>query len=209
MDKADNDGHSPMYAACLHGHLDVVQLLSSYRARRDFPFDAPNDTAEHLATDEGHQDIAAFLVRSRHWTQLHHLEVLTGERTRTLLRAGADIHASTSRRGTRSGVTPLKLARALEVAARPVIQRAFLHGFDEILAPRIHSALLVLEAAKPWCRQTHHLFPAAARARAAELMRVAQAIKRKSKYETSLAEAFEACMIPRMVTRDYQPPAPQ
>ena len=33
------------------------------------------------------------------------------------------------------------------------------------------AAFLVLEAAKPWSRKTHHLFPPKARARAVELMR--------------------------------------
>ena len=195
---------APMIAACLDGHLGCVQLLSSHGASRTFPFGVPGDTAEDVATQDGHHELLAFLVRSRLWsTPLHHLEFITRERTRALLRGGDNIHAAAEP----GGPTPLSLARDLEAAARPVIRRAFLHGFAELLAPRIHNALLVLEAAKPWSRKTHHLFPAAARARARELMRVAQLIKRKSKYDASLADVFEACMMPHMVTRDYQPPA--
>ena len=188
---------APMIAACLDGHLGCVQLLSSHGASRTFPFGVPGDTAEDVATQDGHHELLAFLVRSRLWsTPLHHLEFITRERTRALLRDGADLDAAVAP----GGPTPLSLARDLEAAARPVIRRAFLHGFDEILAPGIHNALLVLEAAKPWSRQTHHLFPAAARARARELMRVAQLIKAKK--DASLADVFEDCMIPHMVTRD-------
>ena len=110
---------------------------------------------EDVATEEGHHDIAAFLVRSRLWsTPLHHLEFLTPERALALLRAGADLHAAAEP----GGPTPLSLAQAMAAAGD---------------ASEGTAAFLVLEAAKPWSRQTNKLFPALARARAAELMRVA------------------------------------
>ena len=84
-------GYTPMYDACRFGHLGCVQLLSSYGASRTFS--ALGHTAERIATFEGHHDIAAWLVTSRFWTPLHHLEVLTPERTLALLRAGTDINA--------------------------------------------------------------------------------------------------------------------
>ena len=95
--------HALMAAACLDGHLGCVQLLSSHGARRTFPLPAPDDTAEGMAARCGHHDILAFLVRSRLWsTPLHHLEFITRERTRALLRDGADIlAASGGRRGRR------------------------------------------------------------------------------------------------------------
>ena len=75
VDQADNDGDTPMAVACENGHLGCVQLLSSYGASRTLtPTLAPNDTAEHLATHRGHHDVAAWLVTSRHWSLLHHLE---------------------------------------------------------------------------------------------------------------------------------------
>ena len=67
VNKAVNDGRTPMVIACVFGRLDIVQLLSSYGASRTFAFAAPNDTAEHTATNEGHHELAAWLVRSRHW----------------------------------------------------------------------------------------------------------------------------------------------
>ena len=153
--------------AIIHGELAEVQLLSSEGARR---ITHRGESAEQLATQLGHHEVAAWLRATHNWTELHHVEFLPPERTREMLRGGGDIHAEVKP----FGVTPLSIAQDLEAAARPVIHRADLHGFDEILAPRIHNALLVLEAAKPWSRKTHTLFPAAARERAADLMRVGQ-----------------------------------
>ena len=94
-DQARDNGATPMGIACFKGHLGIVQLLSSYGASRAFPFDAPRDTAENLATHRGHHDTLAWLVRTRLWsTPLHHLEFLTPERALALLRADADIHAA-------------------------------------------------------------------------------------------------------------------
>ena len=140
------------------GEFGIVRLLSSYGASRIISFAANQfETLANIATRLGHHELAAWLRATRNWTPLHHLEFLTRERTRALLRDGADIHAEVKP----FGVTPLSIAQDLEAAARPVIHRAFLHGFDEILAPGIHNALLVLEAAKPWSRKTHHALPGA------------------------------------------------
>ena len=78
---------------------------------------------------------------------------------RALLRAGDNIHAAAAP----GGPTPLSIARALAAAG----------GAAEGTA-----AFLVLEAAKPWSRKMHKIFPPAARGRVADLMRIAQAIKR-------------------------------
>ena len=65
-----------------------------------------------------HQELVDWLVRSRLWsTALHHLEFLTAERTRALLRAGDNIHAAAEP----GGPTPLSIAQDLAAAARPVI----------------------------------------------------------------------------------------
>ena len=111
-----------------------------------FPWGAPLDTAEHIATANGHHDVAAWLAATRLWsTPLHHLEFLTPERALALLRAGADIHAAAEP----GGPTPLSLAQALAAVGGAAGTAAF----------------LVLEAAKPWSRKTHKYFPAPARAR--------------------------------------------
>ena len=73
------------------------------------------------------------------------------------------------------------------------------------------AAHVVLEWGAPWKRTTHKFYPPAVRARVAELMRVAQAIKRgKAAYKVdgalvdyanpgSVADVFEACVIPHRV----------
>ena len=87
-------------------------------------------------------------------------------------------------------MTPLSIAQDLAAAARPVI----------------HSAFLVLEAAKPWSRKTHKYFPEPARARAVELLRVGQWFKRLPSDFPIPFEVWEVCVMPHMVTRDYRPP---
>ena len=205
VDQADDTGHTPMWVACIHGRVGVVKLLSSHRASRTFVIPWENHTAESLATIAGHHELAAWLAATRDWTLLHHLEVLTHERTRALLRAGDNIDAAAGP----GGPTPRSIAQDLEAASRAVIRRAFLHGFAELLAPGIHNALLVLEAAKPWSRKTHTLFPAPARERAADLMRVGQWFKLLPNDFPIPFELWENFVMPHAVTRDYQPPAPQ
>ena len=86
---------------------------------------------------------ARLLVLSRHWTPLHHIEVLTKERTRALLRAGADPLASPA-----PGVpSPAERARAGPT-------------------PETEAQKTILRATEPWSPDNHELFPAAARARA-------------------------------------------
>ena len=92
VNQADHNGIMPMTFACHQGDFGLVQLLSSYGASRTFS-DAPYNTAENVAIHCGHHDVAAWLVTSRFWTPLHHLEVLTPERALALKEAGADIHA--------------------------------------------------------------------------------------------------------------------
>ena len=188
VDLVINDHPPALVAACFFGHLGIVQLLTSYGASRTFDKPAPYDTAEHIATHHGHPNVVAFLVRSRLWsTPLHHLELLTPERALALLRAGADIHAAAEP----GGPTPLSLAQALAAAG----------GAAEGTA-----AFLVLEAAKPWSRKTHKYFPAPARERAVELLRVGQWFKRLPNDFPIPFEVWEVFVMPHEVTRDYEPP---
>ena len=106
---------------------------------------------------------------------------------RALLRAGADIHAAAEP----GGPTPLSLSQAAAAAG----------GAAEGTA-----AFLVLEAAKPWSRKTHKYFPAPARERAVELLRVGQWFKRLPSDFPIPFEVWEVFVMPHMVTRDYQPP---
>ncbi|EOD25886.1 hypothetical protein EMIHUDRAFT_354174 [Emiliania huxleyi CCMP1516] len=137
IDQARNDGTTPLFAACQNGHLEVAKLLSSYGASRAA---TPFGTPEEAATEDGHADLAAWLVASRGWTPLAHLETLTAARATSLLRSGASLHEGEP--------TPLRRAAG---------------GAGE-------AAALVRRAATPWSPASHSLFPAAARARAALLV---------------------------------------
>ena len=154
-----NGGHAGYAIAC-HGHLGIVQLLSSYGASRTFPFAAPDDTAEHFATHRGHHDIAAWLVRSRLWSR----RSTTSRSSRPSARSRCCAPAPTS--------TPPP-SPAASTPARP---RAELGSTAAAAAGS--AAHVVLEWGAPWSRTTHKFYPPQVRERVAELMRVAQAIKR-------------------------------
>ena len=177
----------PIYMALHFGEFGIVRVLSSYGASRLISFAANQfETLANIATRLGHHELAAWLAATRNWTPLHHLEFHTRGRTRKLLRDGADIHAEVKP----FGVTPLSIAQDLAAAARPVI----------------HSAFLVLEAAKPWSRETHHLFPAAARARAVELWPLG--FRLSQQYQFPYEDVWMTFVMPHAVTRDYTPPPP-
>ena len=143
VDLAAYHGVTAMYIACCSGRIQLAQLLSSYGADRTF---LDGYTAERLCATYGHHALAEWLALSREWSPLHHLEVLSPERTRALLRGGADLHLSPS---TGDTATPLERARQL--------------------APASASASLVVRAAGPWSTTTHELFGDAERARAVAL----------------------------------------
>ena len=94
-----------------------------------------------------------WLELSRHWTPLHHLEVLSPERARTLLRAGADLHL----RPKPDVPSPFERAQQLLSA--------------ESVSSTSTTASLVVRAAGPWSVESHELFADAERARAATLVR--------------------------------------
>lgn len=62
-------GHfTPLYAGAHRGHFECVRLLSSYGAKRD-------DHAVRYAAGGGHTLLRDWLMLSRDWGPLHHLEV--------------------------------------------------------------------------------------------------------------------------------------
>ena len=135
-----HDGRTALLLACQHSHLAVVQLLLRYGADRS-PATYPGANAEQLAQAHslarttgraawmavfGSRSCYAWLAQSRDWcTPLHHLEVLSADEARQLLRSGASLHArveqaagESSGSGSSRGAggqrtTPLQRARAL------------------------------------------------------------------------------------------------
>ena len=90
VSQAKEDGATPLVIACFQGHLEVAKLLSSYGASRAAV--PSRGTPEEIANRRGHADLAAWLVASRGWTPLAHLESLTAARATSLLRGGASLH---------------------------------------------------------------------------------------------------------------------
>ena len=68
------------------------------------------------------------------------------------------------------------------------------------------AAFLILEAAKPWSRKTHKLFPEPARARAVELMLVGELLSREERFEAygprAVVDAWMGFVVPRAVSRN-------
>ena len=201
VNKADNEGNTPLYVACENGDLGVVQLLSSYGASRIFTdtddnlLEAPYDTAEHLAIEQGHHDTAAWLVTSRHWSLLHYLECITTERALELLRDGVSTDAAAP-----GDLTPLDRAKEL---------------CNSGAADAGSAAHVVLEWGAPWKQETHAFYPPAVRTCRVALMWIAQSIKRgKASYEVKVSEAsyealpaafadvFESCVIPHLISSE-------
>ena len=201
VNKADNEGNTPLYVACENGDLGVVQLLSSYGASRIFTdtdanlLEAPYDTAEHLAIEQGHHDTAAWLVTSRHWSLLHYLEFITTERALELLRDGVSTDAAAP-----GDLTPLDRAKEL---------------CNSGAADAGSAAHVVLEWGAPWKQETHAFYPPAVRTFRVALMWIAQSIKRgKASYEVKVSKAsyealpaafadvFEICVIPHLISSE-------
>lgn len=106
LNMADGLGLTPFMKAIMDGQLETIKLLSSYGASR--ACDPFGRTAEQVAAARGSLEIWGWLVKSREWTPLHHIEQLTPERVAALLREGASIHAG----------SPSPLQRAREVGGR-------------------------------------------------------------------------------------------
>ena len=141
-------------------------------------------TAEHVATRFGHQDdrrlalhVDPPLVDAAPPRRVPH----ASEPALAPLRAGADIHAARRASGRRSFLLAPSLAAGGGAAEGT-------------------PAFLVLEAAKPWSRQTHKLFPPHARARAVELMLVGELLSREDRFAAygpqAVVDAWTALVMP-------------
>ena len=178
VNQARNNGATPLLIACRNGHLEVAKLLSSYGASRAAV--PPFGTPEEVANRDGHADLAAWLVASRGWTPLAHLETLTAARALSLLRSGASLHEGEP--------TPLQRAAGGEGEAAALIRRA----------------------AAPWSPASHSLFPAAARARAALLVVSLYEIHERHHLDSAgntngiAARDFSACVLRFAITRETE-----
>lgn len=166
VDARDAEGATALCRACVAGDLAVVQLLSAYGARRGFVFGGLS--AEEACAGGMHSDVLAWLKASREWsTPLHHASVLDPSIVLELLRGGADVHARRP---------------APELFREPLVERPAAPSPLDVAheAPCSSGSRLVIQAAAPWSPATHHLFPAGARQRAAELLRIGGLLARRS-----------------------------
>ena len=137
--------------------LETLQLLCAYAPSREA-------VRAHPMPDWTSAECAQWLDATRRWTsRLHHFEFLSLERVRALLVEGADVRAGD---GGAGAPTPSSLAAARLLPGQPV---------DDGRA----AAALIVRAAAPWSPRTHALFPAAAKARAVELLRIGWLLARR------------------------------
>ena len=117
------------------------------------------------------------------------LRCLTPKQACERLRAGADLYGKAE--GVDFQPTPLQYAQAAAAAGR---------------AAEGTAAFLVLEAAKPWSRNTHHLFPAPARARAVEMMLIGELLSREERFAAygpqAVVDAWMTFVVPQAVSRN-------
>ena len=168
------NGLSAIKVAISAGSERAVQLCSAYGGRQGGC--AQSLEHEELANSHQRRSLANWLVRSRGWTPLHHLDILTSSRTLSLLRRegiGCDALSSNIHACSASHETPLTIAWELH---------------DSGAAPQGSPAAMVLMASR-WCGQSDHLFPAQVRAHARELLHAGYRLSRRVAFE-SAAQGF-------------------
>eukprot|EP00435_Cladocopium_sp_Y103_P067900 s218_g30.t1 len=184
VDETDQGGATAMAYACENGYLDVVQILSSYGARRTHLRDAMGGYFAFEAA-AGHSHIVQWLAKTRDWcTPLHHASVLPVARVISLLRAGARLHHR-KRDPTKLCVSPLELARENT------------EGSEASQASQ--ACRLVVLASQPWCAWNHHLFPDPLRRLAKWLALLGHHLSQR--YGRQLADIWRMTIIPMVVDR--------
>jgi ankyrin repeat protein len=204
-----NDGHLECARALLEAGANVMHLAhrgmgaldragsSSFETLQLLCAYAPSREAvrAHLAPNTRILPTCTrWLDATSRWTSpLHHFEFLPVSSVRALLVEGADVHAAD---GGADAPTPLSLA-----AAR------LLHG--DRAGDSHAAATLIVRAAAPWSPLTHALFPAGAKARAIELVRIGWLLARRlqgdvagtSHVEVAIRDAWLGHVMPHAIER--------
>ena len=191
VDQGDAVGRTPLFLAIDDGNLEIIQLLLSYGASRSITIMGTNRTAIDMAMRRGHDELAKWLTATEQCTTpLHYLRIISAARARDLIRGGADIYAAAAE----ALPTPVDIAREWVAAG-------------EAAEDDGSATALVLQAARPWSRDTHALFPAAARARAVELLIWGHRLAREPWFDArfpavALLDVWVGSVIPHAVSRD-------
>ena len=148
VDHRDNYNRTALTYSCM-SQPTAAKILSSYGASRDIT-DNFGRTAVATARWRRKHDLADWLEETRSWTPLHHLEFITRDYMRTLLRDGASPFA----RPEPTLPSPLDIARQLKESGR---------------APPDSNAAVLIIHFDGWRVQHRNLMPEAARGRARAL----------------------------------------
>ena len=184
----NKDGATAMLVSCQEGHLQSAMLLSSYGASRETGswrglIPTSGTWAEDLAKRSNKNPaLVRWLKASAAFGPLHHVEVLTRQRTLALLREDGCSPLA-------GPVTPAELALA---------------------HPQSAAAALILRAAAPWSPKTHDLRPRVIRARAVEVLKIGYQLARTHSAgvnEGALIDAWLAHVMPHAIAWDDLPSA--
>ena len=99
--RTTEEANAALLCAAQYGHFECVRVLSSYGMTREAH--AMMGFPEDMAAQLEHEELLEWLIMARDWTPLHHIEELTVERARALLRSGAELQASVLERARRVG----------------------------------------------------------------------------------------------------------
>ena len=118
-------------------------------------------TAEGESRDRLHE----WLVLTREWSPLHHVEFLQFEHARALLRSGADLHLKPI---STSGILPSPLERAEEILLLPVAVQSEANAGYHVASLLVRAAAC---AAGLWSPESHEFYPDTERLEAAMMAR--------------------------------------
>ena len=154
-DRDATESSEPSRQWSIEHRRECLYLLSSYGASRHpaglRPLEEAMDRVGRSHID-GYSEFQAWLRASRSWSALQHVEVLTVERTRALLRGGAVVHAGSP--------SALERAEASSCSCDEGVRR------------------MLRLAAHGWSPRSHHLFPEHVRTRAVVLVRLGTLLAR-------------------------------
>jgi ankyrin repeat protein len=186
------------------GHLACVQVLRMHGAAMHGH--GPLATAVDVAEHRGHPQVAAWLQATAAFcTPLHFLELISADRARELVRAGADLHArdrpdSQAVAAQGDAPAPNQPPSPLERAQRLLNMPASTEGGAQNNA----AAAVVVRAAEPWSPASHALFPTSARERAVTMLKLGYQLARRfaATEEQTMIDVWLDLVLPRVITRD-------
>lgn len=195
------DGATPMMVACECGLLETSMLLSSFGASRqpacfqEGQLPAHHASwAEDMAARSGCEELSAWLRSSADFSPLHHVEVLSTQRTLALLRTGRfSPHAGSCSPADRAR------ERLLELRGDGDPRTA-------LGPPRHAPSSLILRASQPWSPSTHELWGAPQRARAFELLKLGYLL-RATLGDGSVLDWWVAHVMPHALSWNMGPAA--